>query len=145
MNHELNEKIAELVIENERIKKTSKSRFNQIKKLKVDQRKLKIMESRFKCLSNFLTEHGFSKIYQYGTERVDFSLFNALRGLIAKDKRVDAVSVDGIYAVKIDGRYRIARIFHNICWRISFIDEGGDYFNGLHFYNVTDFVLLELT
>tara|TARA_R110002020_G_C15808503_1_gene731913 strand:+ start:55 stop:489 length:435 start_codon:yes stop_codon:yes gene_type:complete len=142
---ELSDKIAELTIENNRIKKTSKSRFNQNKALKSDKRKLELLESRFKCLSEFLVNHGFPRKGRFGVERIDFSLFNALRGLIAKDKRVDSVSVDGIYAVKINGDYKIAKIHYAISWRIAFVDDDYEKYNGLHFYPISDFVLLELT
>lgn len=141
---ELSDKIAELTIENDKIKKTSKSRFNQNKELKRSKRHLEILTSRFNSLKAFLDEHGFSPRYHEGSERVDFSLFSALRGLIAKDKRMDEVSVDGVYAVKLDGVHTIVKIRHNICWRIAFTSDDFNEYNELHHYNVTDFVLLEL-
>lgn len=140
---DLSEKIAELVIENDRIKKTSKMRFNQVKKSKSESRQLARLTSRFNCLKDFLIKHDLPIKYHSGLERIDFSLFNALRGLIAKDKRIDRVSVDGIYAVKVDGEYKIAKIVHRLCWKISYIDND-DEFIGLHFINPTDFVLLEM-
>ena len=141
---ELKEMIADLTIENERIKNTSKSRFNQNKELKKSKLHLELLTSRFNNLKAFLDEHGFQARYYEGRERIDFSLFNALRGLIAKDKKLESVSVDGIYAVKIDGVYKIAKIHHNMCWRISFSSDDFNESEVLHFYNATDFTLLEL-
>lgn len=140
---ELKEKISDLTVENERIKKTSKSRFDQIARLKLDQKNGDILKSRFKVLRDFLIRREIEIDFYECSERVDFALMRTIRGLEALEKKKDEVSVSGIYSVLIDGNYSTVKIIRNICWAVSFEKENGKYVNyiGLHRFNISEFIL----
>ena len=142
---ELKEQLADLMIENARIKKTSAARFEQIKSLKVKSKFLGILTSRFRTIREFLIDKGF-RIEEYeGMERSDFTVMNVVRGLMAKKEKKKCVSVAGIYTVKVGGKYRVAKIIHYICWQISFDWESDDpSYIGIHHLNIEEFLLLEL-
>ena len=141
---ELQEKLTEILLENDRIKKTSKQRYNQIKELKLKEKRLNILNSRFDSLKEFLLKGSFPiKIYE-GIPRIEWSAMNAIRGLMAKDKTTTDVSVEGLYSVKINDEWKLARIKNYICWQIMFINDNEPMYNGLHFYDISKFVLLEI-
>lgn len=140
---ELTEKIAELTLENDRIKKTSKQRFEQIKTLKEKEKWLDISNSHFRVLKKFLVENNFDIRYEHGVrERLDWSAMKVIESLMLKGKSTSKPSVDGLYAMKIDGEYKLANIHHNICWAITFLDNP-DKCKGLHHYDVEDLVLID--
>lgn len=140
MIQELYEEIARLTVENERIKKTSKQRFEKNKKL--DENKVYVEGELFKikCINEFLVDNGFELKTHRGLPMVSYSVFNAIRSLQEKGKIIKKPQVDGIYSVKINGDWSVKRIEHRICW--MFIGENGDQ-RGIHFFDVDEFVLLE--
>jgi hypothetical protein len=142
---ELKDQIAELTIDNTRIKKTSAARFEQIKVFKVKSKDLDILTSRFCSIREFLVDNGFRIRCYEGAERPDVTVVNVVRGLMAKKEKKEAVSVDGIYTVKIDGKYKVARIIHSICWQISFDwEQKNPKYTGVHQLNIEEFALLDL-
>lgn len=144
MSTELKERLVELLAENARIKKTSKQRFDQNKELKLKAKHLEILTSRFEVIRSFLLENNLPILGYEGSERCDFSAMNAIRGLLKKGEHSDKVSVEGLYVVKVDDEYKLARIKHYISWQIMFIDDGESEWNGLHKENVSEFLLIEM-
>lgn len=142
---DLKEQIADLTVENTRIKKTSAARFEQIKIFRAKAKDLDILTSRFRSIREFLINKGFSIEGYEGAERADFTVMNVIRGLMAKKENISDVSVAGIYTVKVDGKYKVAKIIHSICWQISFDWEAKDpSYTGIHNLDIKEFVLLEL-
>ena len=138
---ELEEKIIDLTLENDRIKKTSKQRFDQNKKLKEKEKRLDILEGRFESLNGFIIENGFDRRFEHGIiERVDWSAINAITALQEKGESKNKPSVEGLYAVCIDGVYKLANIKHYISWQISFLDDDWEV---IHFFKISDFVLIK--
>lgn len=140
MSKELHEEIARLTIENERIKKTSKQRFDKNKKL--EERKVYVDGELFKikCINEFLSDSGFELKSQGGISMVNFSVFSAIKSLQQKAVKVKKPEVNGIYSVKIDDEWYVKRVEHRLCW--MFIDDDGNQ-KGIHFYNTDEFILLE--
>jgi hypothetical protein len=142
--NELEERISELVIENARIKKTSENRFNQIKELKLKAKSLDVVNSRFNTMKEFLIRHGLPISTHEGRERIDFSVMNSIRGLLATSKPSDSVSTEGLYVVKVNDEYKLAQIKHYICWEIKFINDADHEYNRLHHENVSEFILVNM-
>ena len=140
---ELKEMVASLQLENARIKKTSKQRFDQNKELKGKACDLEVALSRFESIRRFLVKNDFVLRVEGGRERVDYSVFDALRGLMAISKPKSAVSAGGIYAVKIGGMYRLAEIRQGVCWAVKFLDDYEKEWDGVHKHDISEFVLLD--
>lgn len=142
---ELEARISELVIENARIKKTSEKRFSQIKDLKLEAKSLKTINSRLNSVREFLIRNDLPiKIYE-GSERIDFSVMSAIRGLLKTAKPSESVSTEGLYVVKVKDEYKLARIKQYLCWQIKFINDADHQYNGLHHENVSEFILINMT
>jgi len=137
----LEEVISNLTIENERIKKTSKQRFKKNKKLENQVKRLTVLESRFKVLEEFLHDNGIAITCYSGEKRIDFSVINAIKGLKSVGVNHSSPPVNGLYAVKTNGKYRLAKIKHSICWNISLGCE--EEFKPLHFLDIDSLILIE--
>ena len=142
--NELKQKISDLVAENDRIKKTSKQRFESNKTLSRSKKRHELLESRFVTMRDFLDGRGIPmRVYQ-GEPRPDWSLFDEVKGLINKETKLRAPEVQGVYCLKVDGEYLLAKIKHSICWMVAFKNNDGEYgeYNGLHFSSVSEFILI---
>ena len=144
MIEQLNEEIARLTVENEKIKKTSKQRFDKNKKLESEFTYLKMELSRVHVIRDFLKENGFSFQYERGQFQVAYSVMNAIKSLTDIGVKNDEPTVDGIYAVKWDGERKIVRIEHRICWMLM-CDETNKISGqtGIHRLDMSEFTLLE--
>lgn len=140
MIEELNTEIARLTVENERIKKTSKQRFEKNKKLEENKKYVDGELFKIKCINEFLTKEGFPIKHNGGIPMVNHSVINAIRSLQNKATKQTKPEVDGIYSVKIDGEWHIKDVSHRLCW--MFIDKDGNQ-KGIHFFNTEEFILLE--
>lgn len=140
---ELNQRIADLVTENERIKKTSKQRFDKNKKLEENKIYVEGELSKIKAINEFLEGNGFPVMYHQGLPMVNYSVCNAIRTLQQKGLKIDKPEVDGFYAVKVDGERKIVEIRHRLCWSVRGESSHHSGWTGIHFFNMSDFVLLE--
>ena len=141
MSAELNEKIAELTIENDRIKKTSKQRFDKNKRLESQSKYLNLELSRLHAIRKYLDEGGFKPSFQGGVFMVHYSVMEAIRSLTNKSKPMKSPEVDGVYSVKIDGEWSVKKIRYRLCWQL--FDSETDRFVGVHFYEISEYILLE--
>lgn len=130
--------IADLTVEIERIKKTSRQRFEENKKLKQENKKLNIIADRANCLLGFLVDNGFEVKYYDGFVRFDYTAMNAIRYLQDLNKVIEKPRVDGYYNVTIDGERFECDIYHSICWMI--LIDGCRY--PLHQVNASEFELI---
>ncbi|AUR98859.1 coil containing protein [Vibrio phage 1.256.O._10N.286.45.F8] len=144
MSQELYEEIARLTIENERIKKTSKQRFDKNKKIESEFTYLKMELSRVNAIKDFLKDSGFSLRSYRGQFHVAFSVFDAIKSLKDIGVKNDKPTVDGIYAVKWDGERKIVKIEHRLCWMLM-CKETNKYSGqtGIHQLDMSEFTLLE--
>lgn len=144
MIEQLNEEIARLTVENERIKKTSKQRFDKNKKLESEFTYLKMELSRVHAIRKFLEEGGFTLQYCRGQFQVAHSVINAIKSLTEVGVKNEKPTVDGIYAVKWDGDRKIVKIEHRICWMLMCY-ETNKYSGqtGIHLLDMSEFTLLE--
>ncbi len=138
---ELNQKIADLVLENDRIKKTSKQRFEKIKKLESNKAYVDGELYKIKCINEFLVDNEFPLKVRGGLPMINHSVFNAINSLKQKSVTLKKPEVNGTYAVKIDGLWYIKNVVHNICWR--FVEGCSGNTVGIHLYNTEEFILLE--
>lgn len=138
MSQEMKDKIVELTIENERIKKTSTQRFNKNKALESEMKYLKLQNGRLEAIKTFLSENDFPSKHERGIYSVSFTVFNAIRSLQNKSKKMKTPETNGTYAVKIEGEWYIKEVLYILCW--SFIEN--DKPVGVHFYKVDEFILL---
>lgn len=141
MSKELNKEIVRLTLENERIKKTSKQRFQKNKKLESEMKYLNIQNGRIEVIKNFLQEQGFESKHDRGTYSVSFTVINAIKTLKNKAKITIKPEVEGIYSVKIDGKWQTKEVRYGLCW--LFHNETHNRWEGIHFYNTEEFILLE--
>lgn len=144
MSQELYEEIARLTIENERIKKTSKQRFDKNKKLESEFTYLKMELSRVHAIKDFLKENGFTLQGYRGQFQVAHSVINAIKSLTDIGVKNDKPTVDGIYAVKWDGERKIVQIEHRLCWMLM-CKETNKFSGqtGIHMLDMSEFTLLE--
>ena len=144
MIEQLNEEIARLTIENARIKKTSKQRFNKNKKLESEFTYLKMELSRVHAIRDFLKDNGFTLQSYRGQFQVAFSVINAIKSLTDIGVKNDKPTVDGIYAVKWNGERKIVQIEYRICWMLM-CKETNKYSGqtGIHLLDMSEFTLLE--
>ncbi len=138
---ELKEKIISLTLELDRVKKTSKQRFEKNKKLESEMTYLKLQHGRLENIKSFLEDKGFKSKTERGIYSVSFTVFNAIRSLMNKACPMKTPEVDGLYAVKVDGVWTTEYVFHNLCW--CFRDDETGKPVGIHFFNVEEFILLQ--
>lgn len=112
--------IADLLVENERIKKTSKKRFEENKKLKEKLSWLKEVNSRADNIVSHLNEIGYGNLANQSRGRFDWFAFTCIKYLEDLNKTIQKPRVDGIYNLTVDGeRHLNAKVFHNICWIVK--------------------------
>ena len=136
--HELKELIADLKLENERIKKTSKKRFEQIKELQKENKFLKVKSRRADNLLGFLNECGFKTNFYEGCERFDFTAIEAIKYLQDLNKAIKEPRVDGRYNLIMDDEKFTCNVYHSICWMVDFDGEKAP----LHQLNVSELELI---
>lgn len=130
--------IADLKLENERVKSTSKKRFEQIKELKNENKFLKVKSKRSDNLLGFLNENGFKTSFYEGCERFDFTAINAVKYLQDLNKTIKEPRVDGRYNIIMDDERFTCNIYHSICWMVDFDGEKAP----LHQLNVSELELI---
>ena len=121
--NELKASIADLKLENERIKKTSKKRFEKIKDLEKENKLLKTKSRRADNLLGFLNENGFKTSFYEGCERFDFTAIKAIKYLQDLNKAIKEPRVDGKYNIVMDGERFTCNVYHSICWMVDFNGE----------------------
>ena len=133
--------IADLYAENARIKKTSKARFEENKILKHKAARLERLGHEVDTALSYIDKKGFPIMRQDGLQpRVDWTVNFAFKALSAKSESLNSPSVNGIYAVRIDGELVTAKIWNSICWKIKFNDGSSAV---LHHVDIKEFILIE--
>lgn len=137
-------KIAELTIEIDRVKKTSKQRFDKNKELKNVETRVNFLTGMNDSINRFFKDEDIHIDYYSPNFRMNTFVIGIVRGLLNKGvKNKKPLGTEGgIYAVKIDGNYKIAKIQYHINYQITFDIESDKNYLMLHLFDIEEFIFL---